>query len=114
MKKLKTILTALLFVAGAATVSAKEKPDEVIASKGSANHQIKNMMQLPGEFLKEGFNETVKVFFLVNNTGEVNQVLAVCTNPELKKSVEAQFSKLSFGQFKENTLYSVNINFKVI
>lgn len=115
MKTLKTIIAGLaltIFASGMNAGTIKGK-DGSIATETRGTSVIKTMIQVPAEFRQQGFNENVKVLFLVDKTGKVSQVLAVCANPELKKSVEYQFQQLNFTQFTEKTLYSVNINFKV-
>lgn len=115
MRKLKNLIAALSLTLFAGSLAANNPSSTGrLTGESSTSSLIKNMIQIPAEYRQQGFNETVKVHFLVDKSGKVSQVLAVCADPVLKKSVEQQFQQLNFAQFSEKTLYSVNINFKVI
>jgi len=66
--------------------------------------------------IKEQINkeEKVNVVFTVNETGNINLVVANTTNDKLKKSIETQFAKLKLSNLKANNAYSVVFNFKTI
>jgi hypothetical protein len=78
-----------------------------------ASKTIKSKIILPDNLKKAGFHEKVKMIFTVNDKCEVNHVIAVTNNPELKASLEKQFIGLSFDGFKTNGANSVVLNFNV-
>jgi hypothetical protein len=113
MKIIKSLIAALMITGSVATLNANgSAPAKKIVSP--AGLQIQSMIRIPQQFIMQGFNENVKVLFLVDKAGAVEQVLCICADPLLKNSVESQFTKLNFHQFKSNTLYTININFKVL
>ncbi|MBC7862441.1 MAG: hypothetical protein IAF38_05655 [Bacteroidia bacterium] len=113
MKIIKSLIAALMITGSVASLTANGSlPDKKMMNP--AGLQIQNMIRIPQQFITQGFEKNVKVLFIVDKAGSVEQVLCICPDPLLKNSVESQFSKLNFTQFKSNTLYTININFKVI
>lgn len=76
--------------------------------------EIKNHFIFPSFVQDANQIESVNVVFTVNETGNVNLVIANTTNLILKQSIESQFSKLKFTQFKANNAYGIDFKFKTI
>lgn len=113
-KKIATLMATLLLGGSLLTLQAGNDKDASATRSNNTSSTIQNFVQLPEQFRRQGFEEKVKVLFTVNAEGEVENVLCVCPHPDLKAAVEMQFKRLQFGETKINTLYTVNINFKVI
>ena len=78
--------------------------------------ELQKILNLKFPNLIMNFNqvEKVNVLFTVNETGEVNLVVANTANETLKKSIESQFMKLKLNNLKANNAYSIVFNFKTI
>ncbi|MBS1638299.1 MAG: hypothetical protein JST26_20465 [Bacteroidetes bacterium] len=75
---------------------------------------IGQSVRLPEEFRKPGLNARLTVFFSVDETGHVNQVMANTNAFALKQAVETQFVKLQLTGLTANTVYSIVLNFKTL
>lgn len=111
-KKTIILVTAGLFFSMNINAKDNENPKSVLVS--DASKTIKEHIKFP-DFLMN-FNETekVNVVFTVNETGEVNLVVANTSNETLRKSIETQFMKLKMDKLKANNAYSIVLNFKKI
>ncbi|MBL7936513.1 MAG: hypothetical protein JNM51_11975 [Bacteroidia bacterium] len=116
---MKTLLkkSMILIVTGimlSFNVNAKndETPKTVLIA--DASKTIKEYIKFPGFILNFNHEEKVNVVFTVNETGQVNLVIANTHNETLKKSIESQFMKLKLNNLKANNAYSVVFNFKTI
>ncbi|MCD6017187.1 MAG: hypothetical protein K0S53_308 [Bacteroidetes bacterium] len=89
-----------------------ETPKTVMISE--ANKAIKEHIKFPNLLMHFNQEEKVNVVFTVNETGQVNLVIANTQNEILKKSIEAQFMKLKLEHLKADNAYSVVFNFKTI
>lgn len=92
--------------------NANENPKTIIIA--DANKTIKDHIKFPNLVMNFNQVEKVNVLFTVNETGDVNLVIANTTNETLKKSIESQFMKLKLKNLKANNAYSVVFNFKTI
>ena len=79
-----------------------------------SNKTIKEQIKFPNLCMDFNKEEKVNVVFTVNETGNINLVVANTTNDKLKKSIETQFAKLKLSNLKANNAYSVVFNFKTI
>lgn len=79
-----------------------------------AHKEIKEHVKFPNMFISYGQEEKVNVVFTVNETGNVNLVIANTPNETLKRTIESQFIKLKLSSLKANNAYSVVFNFKTI
>jgi hypothetical protein len=72
-------------------------------------------LHIPEELKIVGFNEKVKVVFMINETKHIQVLEIVTTNEKLKRSVKAQLEKIHFP-FAEifNEKYTFELNFKVL
>ena len=114
--KIKTLSVAILLSLSVLSAQASLRssiPIKEFPSSQKVSAEIKNVIHLPEEFFTLGFHEKVKVLFLVTANGSIENVLCVTANPQLKSSIETQFTKMNFSSLKEKTLYSININFTV-
>ena len=111
MNRLRKIsLTALLSIglltAGTAnTLNGKEKEN--------TSQKIQSAVSLPKEFKNPGFSEKVKIFFTVDEKGNVIQDVAATNNVALRQAIEKQFKQISFAELAPETAYSIEINFIV-
>lgn len=110
-KSIVIIVTGVLF---SFNIQAKEneKPTSIIIA--DAGKTIKEHVKFPNLMLNFNQVEKVNVVFTVNETGQVNLVVANTTNEILKKSIETQFMKLTLNHLKANNAYSIQFNFKTI
>ncbi len=110
----KRIASLLLAALLGTTILSAHNGHEKKSVSNPVKHTIQNLVHLPEQFKQLGFDEKVKVLFTVNSLGQVENVLCICANAELKTSVENQFQCMRFEESKENTLYTINISFKVL
>lgn len=110
-KTIVLIATGLLF---AVSANAKDNENPKSALITDASKTIKEHIKFPDLLMHFNQEEKVNVVFTVNETGEVNLVVANTTNESLKKSIETQFMKLKMDKLKANNAYSVVLNFKKI
>ena len=75
---------------------------------------IKDHVKFPNFSINGIQQEKVNVIFTVNETGQVNLVIANTGNVSLKRTIEEQFLKLTLKQLKANNAYSIQFNFKTI
>ena len=109
---LKRITLSCLLVLGlATTVSALNNP--IGPEKENISKKIEAAISLPKEFRASGFSQKVKVFFTVDEKGNVNYEVAATKNVELKKAIEKQFKQICFAELSPNTTYNVEIKFIV-
>jgi DNA/RNA endonuclease YhcR with UshA esterase domain len=110
----KTIImiTASLFLSMNINAKDNENPKSVLISY--ATKTIKEHIKFPNFLIHFNEEEKVNVVFTVNETGEVNLVIANTANETIKKSIETQFMKLKLNKLKANNAYSVVFNFKTI
>ena len=111
-KKTIILVTTGLFLSMNINAKSNENPKSVLIS--DANKTIKEHIKFPDLLIHFNQEEKVNVVFTVNETGEVNLVIANTTNESLKKSIETQFMKLKLNKLKANNAYSVVFNFKTI
>lgn len=95
-------------------LNAKENENPKTASIADANKTIKEQIKFPDTLINFNQEEKVNVLFTVNETGQVNLVIANTNNETLKKSIESQFMKLTLNNLQANNAYSVVFNFKTI
>jgi len=112
LKKSIAILTVGFLFSFNVNAKENENPKTVIIA--DANKTIKEHIKFPNLIMNFNKAEKVNVLFTVNETGEVNLVVANTTNETLKKSIESQFMKLKLNNLKANNAYSVVFNFKTI
>lgn len=112
VKKTIALVTAGILFAINANAKDNENPKSALITDASKN--IKEHIKFPDLLMHFNQEEKVNVVFTVNETGEVNLVVANTTNESLKKSIEAQFMKLKMDKLKANNAYSVVLNFKKI
>ena len=111
MKTMRKItLTALLSLgllsAGQAnTLNGKEKEN--------TSQKIQSAVSLPKEFKNPGFSEKVKIFFTVDEKGNVVQEVAATNNAALRQAIEKQFKQIHFAELAPETGYSIEIKFIV-
>ncbi len=111
-KKSIVLLAAGLFLSLTIKAGENETPRTIVISE--AHTTIKEHIKFPNFLMNYAKQEKVNVVFTVNETGEVNLVIANTTNEMLKKSIESQFLKLKLNNLKANNAYSVVFNFKTI
>jgi len=111
-KKTIILVTAGLFLSMNINAKDNENPKSVLIA--DANKIIKEHIKFPNLLMHFNEEEKVNVVFTVNETGDVNLVIANTPNETLKKSIEAQFMKLKMDKLKANNAYSVVLNFKKI
>ena len=105
---LKKMMIACLLGLGLATTGmAANNPTEEISRK------IQSSVSLPKEFKNPGFTENVKVFFTVDEKGNVNHEIAATNNNILRKAIEAQFKQLSFAGLSPKVSYNIELKFIV-
>ncbi|MFL5754327.1 MAG: hypothetical protein ACJ76F_13030 [Bacteroidia bacterium] len=109
---MKTLKRKIALVALAAFMSTGIMTAAIPAG-ADAGKTISSKITLPESLKKSGYSEKVRVIFTVNESGEVNHVVAVTLNNELKSAIEKQFSALCFSELKANAANSVVLNFKV-
>jgi hypothetical protein len=112
LKKTIAILAAGFLFSFNINAKENENPKTVIIA--DANKTIKEHIKFPNLLMNFNHAEKVNVLFTVNETGQVNLVVANTTNETLKKSIELQFMKLKLNNLKANNAYSVVFNFKTI
>lgn len=112
LKKSMAVLAAVILFSF--NVNAKENENPKTVMIADANKTIKEQIKFPNLFMGLNQIEKVNVLFTVNETGEVNLVIANTTNETLKKTIESQFIKLKLNNLKANNTYSVVFNFKTI
>lgn len=111
-KKSMILLAAGLFFSFTIKAGENENPKTIMISE--AHTVIKEHIKFPNFLMSYTKQEKVNVVFTVNETGEVNLVIANTNNEMLKKSIESQFLKLKLNNLKANNAYSVVFNFKTI
>lgn len=104
---LTCLLSLGLFTAGVAGNAAGGKEKESTAQK------IQSAISLPKEFKTPGFSEKVKIFFTVDESGNVVQDVAATKNPVLRQSIEKQFKQIRFSELVPQIAYNIEINFIV-
>lgn len=111
MKALKKItLTCLLALGlGATGLAANNNP---ATDKESISKKIRSAVSLPAGLKTQG-TQKVKVFFTVDEKGNVNYEAAATKNSELRKAIEKQFKQICFAELSPNTAYNVEIKFIV-
>lgn len=112
IKKSIVLLAAGLFFCF--NSNAKENGTPKLIEVSDANKTIKEHIKFPNLLMNFNQEEKVNVVFTVNETGQVNLVIANTLNENLKKSIESQFMKLKINNLKANNAYSVVFNFKTI
>lgn len=112
IKKSLSILAAGLLISFNAKAGDNEKPKAIIITE--AGKIIKEHVKFPNLMLNFNEEEKVNVVFTVNETGQINLVIANTNNEILKKAIETQFMKLTLSHLKANNAYSIQFNFKTI
>ncbi|MGZ3864726.1 MAG: hypothetical protein ACXVPN_10035 [Bacteroidia bacterium] len=107
LKKL-TLSCLLALGLGASGVAANNPATD----KESISKKIQSAVSLPAELKIQG-TQKVKVFFTVDEKGNVNYEAAATKNSELKKAIEKQFKQICFAELLPNTAYNVEIKFIV-
>jgi len=110
-QKIKTLTLAALLSLGSLALSAAGVPKEK-NEVGGVRQKIQHAVSLPEELKNPGFNQKVKVSFILNKEGNVEVVAANTANPKLKQSLESQFKQICFTGLAAGT-YNVEINFFV-
>ena len=107
MYKKLIILTVALFISITATVAGNGK---------NIHSLISNQLKVPQELKNSKLNEKVNVQFKIKENGEVTVLNVETANPELKRYIMNQFSKIDFKAVAENkdAIYFIDINFKVL
>jgi len=113
MKTNKNTITKTLIGLGLIVMIAM--PLALNAKEGNEELKKENIskINLPASLKKTGYNEKVKVYYVIDKNGKVTNVAASTENKELKSSVENQFKKLSFPGMTPNIGNIIIINFKV-
>lgn len=112
IKKSVFILAAGLLFTLNSQAKDNETPKSILIA--DASKTIKEHVKFPNLMLNFNKEEKVNVVFTVNETGQVNLVIANTTNEILKKAIETQFMKLTLQHLKANNAYSIQFNFKTI
>lgn len=110
---MKTLIKSMVLAAligASVTAKAGIEPEN---SGAEAKSMLQKKINLPEELKVQGFTETVKVIFTVDQSGCVNEVVAVTTNPILKKSIEAQMKSISFNALEPNKTNTAQLKFRV-
>ena len=106
-KRIINILTlAALLSLGSFTMKAAGTPKNDVSGK------IKRAVSLPEELKIPGFAQKVKVAFVLDAKGCVEQVAANTLNLAFKQKLESQFKQIALPELKAGT-YSVEIDFIV-
>jgi hypothetical protein len=113
MNTLKKITLSCLLVFGLVTTVAAGTPTIGGTDAESISKKIGAAISLPKELRTSGFSQKVKIFFTVDEKGNVNYEAAATKNAELKKAIDTQFKQLSFAELTPNTAYNIVINFIV-
>ncbi len=106
MKKITTLVVALIISISAA-----------IAGNGNnINSVISKQLKVPSELKNNKLNEKVNVQFKISENGKATVMNVETNNPELKKYIFNQFPKMNFNTStgKPEAVYFVDINFKVL
>lgn len=114
MNTLKKITLSCLLVLGlgATGLAATNNPASKSTDKESISKKIQSAVSLPAGLKTQG-TQKVKVFFTVDEKGNVNYEAAATKNSELKKAIEKQFKQICFAELLPNTAYNVEIKFIV-
>lgn len=108
-KSIIIISTGILFSLNSfANTNENPKTDFI----SNANKTIKEHIVFSTLAMDLKTSENVNVVFTVNETGQVNLVIANTKNEILKQSIESQFKKLKLNHLIANNAYSVVFNFK--
>lgn len=107
--KLKTLTLAALLTFGFLTGTAGN-PNK--ADTGLVRQKIQHGVSLPEELKQPGFNQKVKVSFVLDKSGNVKEVAASTADKALKKTLESQFKQMVLNELQAGT-YNVEINFNV-
>jgi hypothetical protein len=77
---------------------------------------IQRDLKVPAELKTTKLNEKVNVQFRLNSDGKAVVMDVQTANPELKNYIMNQFPKLNFNSVdeKKETVYFIDINFKVL
>jgi biopolymer transport protein ExbD len=113
MNKLKKITLSCLLVLGLTSAALANNPASSRANAKSISKKIEASVSLPKALRTPGFSQKVKVFFTVDEKGNVTYGAAATKNAELKKSIETQFKQICFAELNPNTAYNVEIKFIV-
>ncbi|MBI3519092.1 MAG: hypothetical protein HY062_07010 [Bacteroidetes bacterium] len=115
VKRSLVLLATGIFLSINSNASENEKPKSTTRLSVTEAHQtIKEHIKFPNLLMHFDQEEKVNVVFTVNESGEVNLVVANTSNDILKKSIESQFLKLKLNNLKANNAYSIVFNFKTI
>lgn len=83
---------------------------------GDIQKIVSNNFKVPAKLKNEKLNEKVNVQFKFNNNGELTLINVNSNNEELKNYVEKQFKAINLKgtNLNPDTIYSMNINFRVL
>lgn len=95
----------LVSAVNANTLAGKEKE--------SISQKVQSAVGLPKELKTPGFSETVKVFFRVDEKGNVVEEVAATNNAQLRQCIEKQFRQICFSELSPQTPYNIEIKFIV-
>lgn len=96
----------------AITVSASMQAN----NNSDINKLVNKNLKVPAQLKNQKLNEKVNVQFKMSKNGEVTLVDVKSNNEELRKYVEKNFSKIDWSttEIHPETVYSLNINFRVL
>lgn len=111
MKNIKTIIALItlliLYFSGLQAGNGPESPASQFSKK------VKSSIKTPSVIREKHLSQKVKVYFSVNEKGEVTEVFADSSSKEVKKDLEEQFLHFTFPELKPCGINSVEINFVV-
>ncbi len=109
-KTLKTFTLAAILSLGFLSLSAAGTPKS--ESANSARQKIQHAVSLPQELKNPGYAQKVKVSFVLDATGKIQEVGANTNNPALKRAIEKQFKQIVLSELQAGA-YNVELNFNV-
>ena len=106
MKKIITLIVALIIITTAA----------MAGNGNNINSVISKQLKVPTELKNGKLNEKVSVQFKIAENGKATVIHVETVSQELKKYIFNQFAKMNFNTVSENpeAIYFVDINFKVL
>lgn len=111
MKNIKTLIALItlliLYFSGLQAGNGHENPNSPFSKK------VKSSIKTPSVIKEKHLSQKVKVYFSVNEKGEVTEVFANSTNKEIKKDLEEQFLHFTFPELKPCGTNSIELNFVV-
>lgn len=108
----KTTITLTFGLLLSLNISAKDYQNTTIEVNSISD--IKKHIVFPNFIQKTNHTDEVKIVFTINESGNIDLVIANTSNEILKKSIEQQFLKLKFPLLKTNITYGIQFNFKTV